>query len=68
MRLGKGENIAVLGKSGSGKSVLIKCIVRLVDAEQGNIRVLDEEVQDLSNEALDAIRSKIGFLFQSNAL
>lgn len=68
MRLGKGENIAVLGKSGSGKSVLIKCIVRLVDAEQGNIRVLNEEVQDLSNEALDAIRSKIGFLFQSNAL
>lgn len=68
MRLGKGENIAVLGKSGSGKSVLIKCIVRLVDAEQGSIRVLSEEVQDLSNEALDAIRSKIGFLFQSNAL
>lgn len=68
MRLGKGENIAVLGKSGSGKSVLIKCIVRLVDAEQGSIRVLNEEVQDLSNEALDAIRSKIGFLFQSNAL
>jgi phospholipid/cholesterol/gamma-HCH transport system ATP-binding protein len=68
MRLGKGENIAVLGKSGSGKSVLIKCIVRLVDAEQGSIRVLNEEVQDLSNEELDAIRSKIGFLFQSNAL
>ncbi len=68
MRLGKGENIAVLGKSGSGKSVLIKCIVRLVDAEQGSIRVLNEEMQDLSNEALDAIRSKIGFLFQSNAL
>lgn len=68
MRLGKGENIAVLGKSGSGKSVLIKCIVRLVEPEQGSIRVLNEEVQDLSNEALDAIRSKIGFLFQSNAL
>lgn len=68
MQLNKGENIAVLGKSGSGKSVLIKCIVRLVEAEQGSIRVLNEEVLDLSNLALDAIRSKIGFLFQSNAL
>lgn len=68
MRLGKGENIAVLGKSGSGKSVLIKCIVRLVEPEQGSVRLLNEEVLDLSNEDLDAIRSKIGFLFQSNAL
>ena len=65
MRLGKGENIAVLGKSGSGKSVLIKCIVRLVEPEQGSVRLLNEEVLDLSNEDLDSIRSKIGFLFQS---
>jgi phospholipid/cholesterol/gamma-HCH transport system ATP-binding protein len=68
MRLNKGENIAVLGKSGSGKSVLIKCIVRLVEPEQGSVRVLNEEVLDLSNLELDAIRSRIGFLFQSNAL
>src|SRR5688572_6205316 len=68
MQLNKGQNIAVLGKSGSGKSVLIKCIVRLVEPEQGSVRVLNEEVLDLSNLALDAVRSKIGFLFQSNAL
>jgi len=68
MQLSKGQNIAVLGKSGSGKSVLIKCIVRLVEPEQGSIRVLNEEVLDLPNDDLDAIRSKIGFLFQSNAL
>ncbi len=68
MCLRKGENIAVLGKSGSGKSVLIKCIVRLMEPEQGSIRVLNEELLDLPNEELDAIRSKIGFLFQSNAL
>lgn len=68
MQLNRGQNIAVLGKSGSGKSVLIKCIVRLVEPEQGSIRVLNEEVLDLPNDDLDAIRSKIGFLFQSNAL
>lgn len=68
LRLNKGQNVAVLGKSGSGKSVLIKCIVRLVEPEQGSIRLLNEEVLDMPSDHLDAIRSKIGFLFQSNAL
>jgi phospholipid/cholesterol/gamma-HCH transport system ATP-binding protein len=68
MNLSKGENLAVLGKSGSGKSVLIKCIVRLMEPEQGKIVVLGSNVFDLTQEELDRVRSKVGFLFQSNAL
>lgn len=66
--LNKGENVTVLGKSGSGKSVLIKCIIGLLQPDGGNINVLGEEVTDLDEEALDRLRVKIGFLFQSNAL
>jgi phospholipid/cholesterol/gamma-HCH transport system ATP-binding protein len=64
----KGENLAVLGKSGSGKSVLIKCIVRLFDADFGTINVLGEDVSAINNERLGELRKKIGFLFQSGAL
>lgn len=64
----KGENIVVLGKSGSGKSVLIKCLVRLLAADEGSIVVLDQDVLSLDGEALNELRKKIGFLFQSAAL
>jgi phospholipid/cholesterol/gamma-HCH transport system ATP-binding protein len=64
----QGENLAILGKSGSGKSVLIKCIVRLIDHDKGTIRVFDKNVQDLEQNELDEMRAKVGFLFQSNAL
>lgn len=63
-----GENLAVLGKSGSGKSVLIKCIVRLITSDSGTIKVLGSNVSDLNQEELDRLRVKVGFLFQSNAL
>ncbi|UKJ06698.1 ABC transporter ATP-binding protein [Solitalea lacus] len=66
--LHKGENVAVLGKSGSGKSVLIKCIIGLLDPDEGTINVLGKNIPDLSREELDRIRVKVGFLFQSNAL
>jgi phospholipid/cholesterol/gamma-HCH transport system ATP-binding protein len=68
LRLFNGENLIVLGKSGSGKSVLIKCIVRLLDPDEGTMTVLGEDVNALSNEGLGALRKKIGFLFQSGAL
>lgn len=68
MKLYKGENLAILGKSGSGKSVLIKCIIGLLQPEKGSIRVFGKNIPDLSHEELDKIRVKIGFLFQSNAL
>jgi phospholipid/cholesterol/gamma-HCH transport system ATP-binding protein len=64
----RGENVMVLGKSGSGKSVLIKCIVRLLEPDQGRIAVLGQDVLTLGQEDLDRLRVKIGFLFQSSAL
>lgn len=66
--LHKGENLVVLGKSGSGKSVLIKCIVGLIPIDSGSITVFGKEVSELDQAGLDAIRVKIGFLFQSSAL
>ena len=66
--IGKEENVVVLGKSGSGKSVLIKCIIGLLHADSGRIAMLGENIPDLNHDDLDRIRAKVGFLFQSNAL
>lgn len=68
LTLGNGENLVVLGKSGSGKSVLIKCIIGLLMPDSGSIEVFGLNIPDLDHEALDKVRAKIGFLFQSNAL
>jgi len=68
LKLFNGENLVVLGKSGSGKSVLIKCIVRLLYADNGLINVLGEDVSKLGSDGLGELRQKIGFLFQSGAL
>jgi len=68
LKLSNGENLAVLGKSGSGKSVLIKCIVRLFSPDFGTIKVLGKDVNTLNSEDLGELRKKIGFLFQSGAL
>lgn len=68
LELFKGESVVVLGKSGSGKSVLIKCIIGLLEPDNGAIEVLGENILDLNEQELDKIRARIGFLFQSNAL
>jgi len=68
MSLTQGENLAILGKSGSGKSVLIKCIIRLLALDDGSITVLDNEISQMSHDDLDRLRARVGFLFQSNAL
>jgi len=68
LKLFKGENLVVLGKSGSGKSVLIQCIVRLLNYDQGTIHVLGKNVSELNRKELAELRTKIGFLFQSGAL
>lgn len=64
----RGKSIGVLGKSGSGKSVLIKCIIGLMPPDSGTINVLGKNIPDLNNVELDKMRVKVGFLFQSNAL
>lgn len=64
----KGESVVVLGKSGSGKSVLIKCIIGLMKPDAGEINVLGKDVPNLSSGELDELRVQVGFLFQSNAL
>ena len=68
LKLYEQENLVVLGKSGSGKSVLIKCMVRLLNADDGAIKVLGKEVMHLDTKELSALRLQIGFLFQSGAL
>lgn len=68
MELRRGENLVVLGKSGSGKSVLIKCMVGLLYPDAGLAEVFGRDVLDLNQDELDHLRVRIGFLFQSSAL
>lgn len=68
MELREGENLVVMGKSGSGKSVMIKCIIGLEDYQGGSIKVADKEISQLSRKELDELRTDIGFLFQGSAL
>ena len=63
-----GETLAVLGRSGTGKSVLLKLIVGLQKPDSGSIRVLGQDIAQLDGDRLNEIRKKIGFLFQSAAL
>lgn len=66
--INKGENLAILGQSGTGKSVLIKCIVGLDDLDEGKLVILGQNISELKEKELIEIRKKIGFLFQSGAL
>jgi len=64
----KGENVAVLGKSGTGKSVLIKIIIGLLKPDRGEVIVLNKHVDQLESKELNALRIRIGFSFQNSAL
>lgn len=68
MKLYKGENLVIMGKSGSGKTVLIKCLVGLMQADSGRVEVMGNDIARLDGKALDLLRADIGFLFQGSAL
>ena len=62
------ENLVIIGKSGSGKSVLLKCIIRLLVPDSGKMIVLGKSIPDLGEDELNQIRTEVGFLFQGSAL
>jgi len=66
--MNKGENLVILGKSGTGKSVLIKCIVGLMEIDDGKLLLFGQDISDLKANELTELHRKIGFLFQSGAL
>lgn len=68
LTVNKGEDLVILGRSGTGKSVTIKCLVGLVEADKGEIKVFDTDITKLKNNELNGIRSRIGFMFQNGAL
>jgi phospholipid/cholesterol/gamma-HCH transport system ATP-binding protein len=68
LKLHRGENLGIMGKSGIGKSVLAKCIVRLIEPDSGEITVLGKDVLACNDAELDDIRKKVGYLFQGGAL
>jgi phospholipid/cholesterol/gamma-HCH transport system ATP-binding protein len=68
MRLVEGENLVIMGKSGSGKSVMIKCLIGLEAPDSGSIVVMGKEISTLEHEELDELRTEVGFLFQGSAL
>ncbi len=68
LEVNKGENVVVLGRSGTGKSVLIKIISGLLTADRGSVNVLGREVGELNEKELRDLRLKIGFSFQNSAL
>lgn len=68
LSLNKGEDLVILGKSGTGKSITIKCIVGLIEADEGKIKILGQDITNLNTQDLNKIRVKVGFLFQNAAL
>nr|WP_315142745.1 ATP-binding cassette domain-containing protein [uncultured Flavobacterium sp.] len=68
MVLNEGENLVIMGKSGSGKSVMIKCLIGLEEYDSGTILVMGKNIRELNHEQLDELRTEVGFLFQGSAL
>jgi len=68
LTLNEGENLVVMGKSGSGKSIMIKCLIGLVEPDSGTITIMGKDMGDINRIDLDEIRTEVGFLFQGSAL
>ena len=68
LKLFEGENLVIMGKSGSGKSVMVKCLVGLIQPDSGSITIKDQDITTMGQKELDLLRTEIGFLFQGSAL
>lgn len=68
LTVNKGEDLVILGKSGSGKSITIKCLVGLLPSNKGEIKIFGSDISNLKNSELNKIRIRIGFMFQNGAL
>lgn len=68
LKLYEGENLVIMGKSGSGKSVMIKCMVGLMQPDSGSVKIMGKDISELNQTELDELRTEIGFLFQGSAL
>ena len=68
MDLYEGENLVIMGKSGSGKSVMIKCLMGLEQPDEGELEIMGNNVLEFEHQELDLLRREIGFLFQGSAL
>jgi len=68
LNLYEGENLVIMGKSGAGKSVLIKCMVGLLEPDEGSVKILGKNIDGLNRKDMDVLRTNIGFLFQGSAL
>ncbi len=68
MKLKEGDNLVIMGKSGSGKSVMIKCLIGLEEPDSGSIMVMGKDIKNLDHDELDELRTEVGFLFQGSAL
>ncbi|MDI5899222.1 ABC transporter ATP-binding protein [Flavobacterium yafengii] len=68
MVLNEGENLVIMGKSGSGKSVMIKCLIGLEEHDSGTVVIMGKDISELNREELDDLRTEVGFLFQGSAL
>jgi len=68
MELNEGENLVLMGKSGSGKSVMIKCLMGLMQPDSGDLEIMGKDITKLSQNEFNDLRTEIGFLFQGSAL
>lgn len=68
LKLFEGENLVIMGKSGSGKSVMVKCMIGLIKPDSGTITIRGQDISTMGHKELDFLRTEIGFLFQGSAL
>jgi phosphonate transport system ATP-binding protein len=68
LRIGRSEAVALIGANGAGKSTLLRCLVRLVEADRGQIALLGTDVTALRGSGLRRLRSRVGFVFQRHNL